>query len=275
MNDTNVEMLAAVRMVEDDARSRDTDAPELARGLGQMRETVEALRAWRRSLEDLPAPAVPSVARRRRRLYLAVSGGAIAAAAAALLIVTLGPWRRPDGVPPDLREQMAWAADVPPASYAPAVAVARSPADESDGRGGKIAAPPMLGGGTGASGGPSAKGGGEPAAQASDPAVRAFLDQFDFAFALPEQLPGGWQLRRARKVGADRAEVLYGRDGAALRVMLSPSVGPDVAFTETEIAGRRMVLGRAGGLALAFEGGKAGADVWRQAAQRFLPEIEE
>jgi hypothetical protein len=147
----------------------------------------------------------------------------------------------------------------------------------------KIAsAPPAAGDGqpraadrAGTRGGPPelAKGGlidraaaGAPPAQVP---AEAFVRQFDFRFGVPPELPGGWQFVRGRPVDSRRVQLIYEKEGRVVTASLSPTAKGDEPMHVLQVGGRTLAVGRRGGLAVAVEGGSAGAEIWQQVADRF------
>jgi len=116
------------------------------------------------------------------------------------------------------------------------------------GEGGMIGGAPDLGGGSGAPkvGAPPRGRAGAGAAPPRD--LAAFVRQFDFAFRLPETLPGGWKLASAFPCGKSHLNLTYAAGSRTLRVFLAASPGPDVA----PAAGPSLVAARRGGVLVAF-----------------------
>jgi hypothetical protein len=194
--------------------------------------------------ERVVARAFPTALGRPLRMW------AFAAAAAAVLVVGLIVWQRL----PEERDATGWL------FRTAAVVRARdgSARLELSDRGGTLF------------GGPAS------ASKGSDPAIRAFLGQLELTVRIPDTLPGGWQLSRARLLAPARVRLTYRRGDNALSVFLWRWQG-DAAEPERltdESTGRSFTLVRTQDLGIAFEGGLAEREIWNKAAAAFAAPVE-
>ena len=107
----------------------------------------------------------------------------------------------------------------------------------------------------------------------ADPA--AFAEQFDFAFAAPKQLPGGWTLAAGTPAGAGRVRLLYKRAAGELAVYLAKSGGPDTKFRDIQVGNRTVAAARRSGILVAFEGPPPEGVHWDDMARLFLAKGDE
>jgi hypothetical protein len=124
--------------------------------------------------------------------------------------------------------------------------------------------------------GPTRFGAPASAAEDDDPATRAFLDHVDLELSIPDTLPGGWQLSRARLLDPARVRLTYRRGDDTLSVFVWRWPGDTAAprrFAD-ETTGRSFVLVRIRDLGIAFEGGQAEQEIWNEAAAAFASAAE-
>jgi len=99
------------------------------------------------------------------------------------------------------------------------------------------------------------------------PEMEPFIRQFAFCFRIPQQLPGGWEFERGRPISESQTQLIYRFRDQSLSVFVSPVGGGDLEFRAVDIGGRKMIAGRRGGLAIAFEGGQADMKIWNAIAR--------
>jgi hypothetical protein len=119
-------------------------------------------------------------------------------------------------------------------------------------------------------------GGPASASEGADPAIRAFLGQLDLTVRIPDTLPGGWQLSRARLLAAARVRLTYRHGDNTLSVFLwrwgGDAAGPERLTDES--TGRSFMLVHTQDLGIAFEGGLAEREIWNKAAASFAVPVE-
>lgn len=233
----------------------------------QMEATLEALRDWRRELDELPPPTIPATTRRPLgfRWYYAV-----AMAAAVLLTTGVVFWQSPRDAarppvmgrppverPPVLSDAGQWLADLPALPAEPSFGGVGGPGGGvPDGGKGGLSGGKQ--GGRGGLGGPPGAEGGAPPDPGSP--VDAPLKEL-----LPAavQLPGGWVLIDSVIVRRDRVRLAYFRVNhrQTIGIVAWAAAGPDQAPTVLEVSpGRKMTLLRYRNLGFACEGLPEGTD---------------
>lgn len=102
-----------------------------------------------------------------------------------------------------------------------------------------------------------------------------FAAKFPFAFQVPPQLPGGWNISRGRAVAKDQVQLVYTRGSDLLTVFLTPSAGPDAALQPLGTINRDTLIlrlaARKSGLAAAFRSETAADGIAGNVIDLFLP----
>ena len=83
-----------------------------------------------------------------------------------------------------------------------------------------------------------------------------------FAFRTPDRLPGALALRSAEAISSNRVRLVYAGTTGTLAVFLSGSPGPDIAVRSVRIGERTLMAGRRHGVLAAFEAPSQPARDW-------------
>jgi hypothetical protein len=247
---------------EAEALRRRIDADPAARdALARLEAARAALRRWRATFARLPPPPLPRPRPRRRFIV-------IVATAAAVLLAALAVWRwlaptppptRPDGGGPPPAD---WAAD----EFTGVIADEPAPGPTAE-LALRLGVPHERG-----MGGPPGGDGGRQGEAA--PVLRQFALQFQFAFRVPAELPGGYTLDRGQPLSPTAARLTYSADDKRMQVCVKASPGPDEAPRRAPAGpgGRAVWVARRGGVAVAIDGPVADREAFESLAALFLPE---
>lgn len=203
----------------------------------EMRETVAALREWRRQLEAQPG-RLPQVRPR--------SSWAWPVGIAAALAIGFGFnfWAMYRGNSTAIVRELEWTTQPLAASEngpGREITVHIVPSELKSGGGpGGLAAFRRAG--------PAHPPPGLDPATAQDVRRRAA-----FPFHMPDRLSGALTLRSAETVGSNRVHLVYVGDSGTLAVFLSRSPGPDIAVRAVRIGERTLLAGRRHGVIAAFD----------------------
>lgn len=104
--------------------------------------------------------------------------------------------------------------------------------------------------------------------------LAAFARQFNFAFRVPETLPGGWRLAHAAPAGKARVLLSYTAGSRTMTVRLSASPGPKTTPAAVQVQGQSLVAARRGGVLVAFDREAVPESLWDEVVQSFAADSD-